>query len=333
MSGSLEIRPLEPERDAESLLATWAEVFGRERSRAEWNWQTLANPGGIRAFVALDGDRVVAQYAGVPQRVWIDGRERSFTQSVDSMVHPDYRKGLKRPGLFVELARAYFDHYGVRGPDAVHYGWPLEEAWRIGSRFLEYECVREELVLVRELDPAAREQAAALVAADTCGVHPLELEGDELRWLYERCSGAWGASCMRDADYYAWRFRDHPAVDYELLGARDAGGVLRGMAVLRRGDWLTPGSRALCDWLVPANEPEVAARLLAAAGVAASRDGGERLVTLLPEWSGQFQSFQADGWLVHPAPYRLAGRCFDRDLDPLFLREHWWMTLADSDLA
>jgi len=328
MSSGLEIRPLDPERDADSLLAMWALVFGQERDRAEWEHQMLANPAGTRAFVALDGERVVAQYAGVPTRVWINGAERIFTQSVDSAVHPDYRKGLKRPGLFVEVAQAYFDHFGVNGSDAVHYGWPLEAAWRIGKRFLDYECVREELVLVRDLDEEPDEPVASEFTLDT-----VEPEGPELRWLWERCCGVWGASGIRDADFYAWRFDQHPSIDYQLLGARDAGGTLCGLAVLRRGDWMTPGSRALCDWLVPVEEGVAGRELEFAVRRAAARDGGQRVVSLLSEWSPHFLDFQDRGWRVHPAPYRLAARSFDRSLDQLFLREHWWSTLADSDLA
>lgn len=328
MTSGLEIRPLDPERDATSLLQTWAQVFGRERDIAEWRHQVLENPAGTRVFVALDGDRVVAQYAGVPSRVRIGGVERTFTQSVDSLVHPDFRMGLKRPGLFVEVARAYFDHFGVQGSDAVHYGWPLEAAWRIGKRFLEYECVREEIVLVRDLEtPSADPDASEFT------IGPVEAVGDELYRLWERCSGAWGAGAIRDADFYAWRFERHPSIEYELLGARDAGGTLRGLAVLRRGDWLTQASRALCDWLVPADESAAARELETAICRAAVRDGGQRVVGLIPEWSADFLALQDRGWRVHPAPYRLAARSFERRIDHLYLRERWWLTLADSDLA
>ncbi|MCA8980031.1 MAG: GNAT family N-acetyltransferase [Planctomycetes bacterium] len=328
MNRALEIRPLDAARDADSLLATWATVFGRERRRAEWEHQVLANPAGTRVFVATCDGRVVAQYAGVPTRVWIDGAERVFTQSVDSLVHPEFRKGLKRPGLFVDVARAYFDHYGVHGSDAVHYGWPLEAAWRIGKRFLEYECVREEVVLVRNLDAAPAE-----ISAPEFTVEDVVPTGEELRWLWERCCGAWGASAIRDAAFYAWRFAGHADAAYRLLGARDAGGTLCGLAVLRCGDWLTPGSRALCDWLVPRVELAASRQLESAVLRAAEGDGGRRVVTLIPEWSPHFLTLQERGWCVHPAPYRLAARCFDQRLDHLFLREHWWLTLADSDLA
>ena len=58
---------------------------------------------------------------------WFGGRP--------SMVHPDHRRGLKRPGLFVETALPFFEAYGGKDRDWVHYGWPVENAWRIGKTF------------------------------------------------------------------------------------------------------------------------------------------------------------------------------------------------------
>lgn len=339
----LVLRPLDPARDVPSLLETWAAVFGERRSAGEWSRRFLDNPAGLRAFVACDGDRVVAQYAGVPSRVWIDGEEHRFVQSVDSLVHPDYRAGLKRPGLFVRLAREYFAHYG--GPrraggddatacDTIHYGWPLEAAWRVGKRFLSYERVREELVLVRELG------ATPSAPATDCAVEELRpgdlapgADGDEIRWLWERALGAWGASAVRDAAYYRWRCAPQGDARYRMLGARDAAGTLRGLAVLRDGERLAPGARALVDWMVPADDEDAARALDAAARAAARADGGARLLAWLPDRSPDFAAFQDRGWRVRPTPYRLAARSFDRRFDALFLREHWWATLADSDLA
>lgn len=337
------LRELDPARDVPSLLETWAAVFGERRTREEWGRRFLDNPAGLRAFVACDGDRVVAQYAGVPSPVWIDGERHTFVQSVDSLVHPDYRAGLKRPGLFVRLAREYFAHYGdpprEQGGDTFHFGWPLEAAWRVGKRFLSYERVREELVLVRELDATpcapATDCTVREVAPDAVGARgdAGDAAGDEVRWLWERCCGAWGASAIRDAAYVRRRFGPQGDARYRVLAARDASGALRGLAVLREGDRFAPGARALVDWLVPADDDGAAIALDVAVRAAARADGGARVLAWLPDWSRDFAAFQDRGWRVRATPYRLAARSFDRRFDALFLREHWWATLADSDLA
>ena len=265
---------------------------------------------------------MVAAYLGRASSTWFAGERRPFVQSVDSMVDPAYRRGLKRPGLFVELARAYFAHHGDAGPDAVHYGWPVREAWRVGERFLEYALLREELVLVRELGEQVEHEVERLDAPD-----------HELKWLWDRCAGSWGAATVRDEAWVRWRFVEHPRVAYTRLGARDEAGLLRGHAVLRDGAWSWPGAVALADWTVPDEEPETFARLEAGVRAHAASTGAERVVTLVPTWSRAFLRFQELGWRVRRAPYRCAARSFDRRASLPWLREHWWSTLADSDLA
>lgn len=325
----LDLRPLEAD-DLPSLARCHARVFGADgaRSEAALRWATLDNPAGSRGFVAVDEGEVVAAYLGRATRTWIGGEARSFVQSTDSMVDPDYRSGLKRPGLFVTLARAYFDHYGLGGDDAVHYGWPIESSWRIGERFLEYRLLREELVLVREL---AQDDAVAGELPE--GVERLTEFGEDLRWLWDRCADRWGAATIRDAQWARWRFLEHPEASYTALGVRDGDGVLRGLAVVREGEWSWPGALPLCDWLVPDAEPEVAQVLERAVRAVARSRGAARLVALAPDWSGTFASLQDRGWRVQPSPYRHAARSFDRRFSLEWLRRGWWSTLADSDLA
>ncbi|MCB9915887.1 MAG: hypothetical protein H6828_12220 [Planctomycetes bacterium] len=302
------------------------------RGRARRRCAALVEPRRARRrarFVALHDGEVAAAYLGRATSTWFAGERRAFVQSVDSMVDPAHRAGLKRPGLFVELARAYFAHYGAAGGDAVHYGWPVEEAWRLGERFLDYALLREELVLVRELggDDDAGDAAPVVGALDVDALEP------DLAWLWDRCAPRWGAATLRDAAWARWRFAEHPTTRYRLRGARDAAGVLRGFAALRASAWSWPGAHALVDWLVPDEEPDVFDALERDARALARAAGAARLVTLVPPWSGAFARFQALGWRVRLAPYRCAARSFDRRCDLAWLRAHWWTTLADSDLA
>lgn len=324
--GEYLIRELRPE-DAESYLACHRKVFGEAGSKTldEWRWAFADNPSGPRAHVALHRGAIVAAYAGIAQRTWIGGGERAFVQIVDSMVDPEHRRGLKRPGLYVKVGERFFDAYGDRGEDVVFYGWPMEQALRIGERFLDYRLVREELALVREVDLSKSE------------AFPEEVErltdlGEELKWLWDRCAGEWGAATIRDAAWARWRFLEHPFRRYTTLGVR-RDGLLRGVAVLREGRWIWPGAMALCDWLVPSEEPEVA-ELLERAILARARSAEvQRVVAVFPDWSGPFAEFQERGWSVFPSPYSLVARSFDRRFDLAWLRGAWWYTLADSDLV
>jgi hypothetical protein len=319
------IRELQPGEE-DSLLECQRVCFGpgRAKSRTEWEW-AFRRPGlPLRQIVAVQDGRVVAAYSGLPQRTWIGGEERLCVQPVDVMVHPEFRRGLRRRGLYLQIAQAFLERYGTRGGDALHYGWPIDAARRVGERFLGYEWVREELALVRTLGENPGEFPS--------GVREVRQLGDELKWLWDRCAPEWGAATVRDAAWARWRFLERPGCAYRLLGAYDED-LLVGLAVLRRSPWTWPGALPLCDWLVPPGELAVAQDLERAARCAAQRDGAGSLVALFPDSAAAFGLFQELGWRVVLSPYRLVARSFDGRFDSDWLRAYWWYSLADSDLV
>jgi Acetyltransferase (GNAT) domain len=316
--------------DEHSLLACFNTVFGAQpgfqpRTLEQWNWAFGRNPAGFRIWLALHEGLVVAQYAALPYRVNLRGETRHFAQIVDSMVHPAHRAGLKRPGLFVQTALPFFAAYGDPHKDVVHYGWPIEEAWRIGKTFLDYEIVRTQTILGRAAGPGPTELPE--------GVERIERFDEQARWLYDRCSGPWGASTIRDDAFLNWRFVEHAWNRYEIYGVRDASGILRGYAVWRQADWVRPNMGVVVDWLVPPEEPEVGEKLHAALLARARAGGAQALAALFPEWSPWFARFQEQGWRVHPTHYFMVARNFIPRYDMLWLRDHWWYQLADTDLV
>lgn len=325
-----EIREFRP-GDESSLLECFNLVFGEgkpdhaPRTLEQWRWAFERNPAGRRVWVAVCEGRVVAQYAALPARVLIGGRTTHFAQIVDSMVHPAHRAGLKRPGLFVQTALPFFEAYGGPDKDLVHYGWPIEEAWRIGKTFLDYEIVRTQNFLARAPGAGERELPA--------GVERIERFDHQAQWLYERCCGTWGASAIRDAAFLNWRVFEHPLHAYTVLGVRDAAGVLRGYAIYRRASWILPDMAVLVDWLVPPEEPEVGELLHRGLLALARADGAPVTAAIFPEWSPWFERFQDWGWLVHPSDYFMVARNFVPRFDMLWLRDHWWYQLVDTDLV
>ncbi len=328
--GEYVIRRLEPGDEA-SLLETFNHVFAidrpdfRPRSAEQWQWAFRRNPSGTRVYVALHQGDVVAQYAALPYRVSVDGRDSCFAQTVDSMVHPAHNRGLKHPGLFVRTALAYFDEYGGAERDLVYYGWPLPAAWRVSQRYFDGHIVRTQPALVREPGTGPREMPP--------GVERLERFDGEVERLYERCRSDWGASTVRDASFMNWRYVDHPTVEYVPLGVRADDGSLRGVAIYRFDDWLWPDMGMVVDWLVPPAEREAGELLHEAVQARARGDGALTVAAIFPEWSPWFVSFQEWAWRVCPTDLFLIARSYDPRYDALWLRESWWMQLGDSDLV
>lgn len=325
-----EIRPYRP-GDEQGLVDCFNAVFGeqdphfRPRTLEEWEWAFARNPAGKRIWVAECEGRIVAQCAALPYRVIIDGRNHTFTQGVDSMVHPEHRRGLRRPGLFVATAKPFFERYGGYDGDILHYGWPVEPAWRIGKTFLGYEIIRTQTIHFRDMDPGPTQLPD--------GVESLDRFGEDVRELYDRCRDDWGASIVRDSAYMNWRFPDSPRADYDLFGVRNEEGGLLGCAVFRKADWPRPESGLIMDWLVPTDEPE-AAELLRDAVLNRGRELRVRTVLgVFPEWSPWFLRFQEYGWSVFSSPYLLIGIVQNPRYDTWWLREHWWYQLAELDVV
>ncbi len=313
------------EEDLDSFLRTRARCFPEDKALDEAGFHALhsANPAGQRILIALKGDEVVASYAAQPVRTRIGGEDKLFSHVVDSMVDPAHRAGLKNPGLFVRTAEAFFERFS--DSDAVHYGWPVERALKIGRRFLEYRVLREELALVRELDETPREPELKVVQLDSLG--------PEVFALWERCASSWEASAVRDADFLRWRFMQHPRRSYSILACQEEDGALAGLCVVGRDELHSQGTRALADWLVPLGAERVASSLESAARSAARASGGQRLVASLPPWSEDFKVFQELSWKVQSTPYSLCARSFERRIDLDLLGRGWWLTFADGDLA
>ncbi|MEO0651720.1 MAG: hypothetical protein AAFZ65_13675 [Planctomycetota bacterium] len=315
------------EGDMPSLTETFNLVFGTERTEAEWRYIHDQNPAGLRLWVAVTEDgQAVCQYSARPYRHWMDGRERGFAEIIDSFVHPDHRAGLKSPGLFIRTALPFFPAYGSAEPpgDAVHYGWPVEQAYRIGQLYLHYNVFRSQTVLGRPV-PAGSDQLPD-------GVRVLERFDASVDRLYARCRDGWGTSVIRDAAFLNWRFADNLLHDYTVL-AVDGSDGLAGYLVFRAADWLTPGTGVLADWLVDADDPAAAELLREALFAQARRAGKVAVAGFLPEWSAWFERFQTWGFGVFPTEYYMVGRTFDPNHSLWWLRDHWWFTLADSDLV
>jgi hypothetical protein len=245
--GDYEIREFR-DGDEESLLETFNVTFAKEpgfrpREMDEWEWTFRANPAGRRIWVGTFDGKVVAQFAGVPIRTWVEETVQTFVHCVDSMSHPDHRRGLKRPGLFLTVAHEYFGNYGGVERDWVHFGLPIEEAARIGDRFLDYDIVRNQIVLVHEPVEGTVEPPPE--------VEVIERFDHQAKWVYDRCCGEWVASALRDADYMNWRFVDHPRHRYVCYGVRDGDGLLRGVAVYRKASWVFDDVGFVVDWMVP----------------------------------------------------------------------------------
>jgi hypothetical protein len=326
---TIEMRPAD--RADEAALARFAAGLAPgEPARAVlagWKRYAASHPTGMRAWVATtDADergpaRVAAFVAlrGVPAR--IDGSEHVFAELLAASAHPLDRGTTRGPRLVAQLTGRALDEHCTLERDIFAYALASDAGWRLLRHGLEIEVMRRqpELVLALDAPPAERDARSALVQALPAGVREVGAFDERVLALYDRCSGAWRASCIRDAATLAWRFpADGP---YRRLVVGDHGGELAAMAVAAPD---RDGGLAVLDWLLPADDAD-AGELLHRGVVALARALGlDRVRASLPPWSADFARFQERSYRVAPTRHFVLARSAHAKLDVWWLRDHWW---------
>ncbi|MBL8755947.1 MAG: hypothetical protein JNK15_21810 [Planctomycetes bacterium] len=327
-------RPGDEHRILETFNLVFREVCGAgyvDRTMAHWAWQYLHNPVGHRISLAIAKDGTVAsQYAGVPMLADTPWGPQRFVHAVDSMTHPAFRQGLQKQALFLQVGADYAAQCLVVG-EAMCFGFPVDMAYRIGQRYLQYHLLGtvDYLVRDRSLPPPV---ADATIRCERSTRLPLDL--DPL-WAKVRAD----KQCLirRDHRFLQWRYIDHPdANHYEVWTAR-RGDALLGLCVLRADQGLVPDALAIVDWLVPENDAAAAAALLAAATRRQHELGKLRLFTVLAPWSAETRTFVQHGFVPTPSATWLQRRLVHgihlQGMTPSYLAQHWWYMLGDTDLA
>jgi hypothetical protein len=242
--------------DADGILALRRAVFGevdQARLRPDvWRWQFVDNPAGPGYLrVADDGGTVVGQYAAIPTRFLVDGVERTFAMSCDTMTHPRYQK----QGMFVTLARELYAeiaaHHGVTTVwgfpnDASHPGFVGKLEWYDVHVFpTRVKPLRSAPVLKRWVGSAA--VARVLGAAGDAvwrlaaprprpprraDIRPLVAFDERFDALWTRHRSLARVIQVRDARYLTWRYLAAPTFAYHPFEV-SVNGRLEGFFVLR----------------------------------------------------------------------------------------------------
>jgi hypothetical protein len=308
---------------------TAADPEFRRLDAAWWRWKYETNPAGSHNLVLEDASgAMIGHYGGVPLAMRAFGGDVTFGQNCDSATDPRVRRGLRNPGAFVRIGQAYVATFGRRDADAVMYGLPTIEHYRIGARYLDYWMLRSQMLLVcrdpSRLPPWAPEVHAIPVAG-------FDAESDELA---RRLDPAHPCAARRDAAFLNWRFRDHHERPYRMAVARPGeGGRLRGHVAYRDGRFGGRAMGLIADWFVDPADDAAGRTLLRWATERAAQSGQRECGFLCPTSSIWFARFQEWGFEVDLTPYVLVIRSFDRRFQPGWMREHWYYTLADFDVA
>jgi len=335
---SYEVRPYRA-GDEHGLIELWNTVFGEgaerfePRTLAQWRWLWADNPLGRQIMLAVAASgQVIAHYGALPARIACGGSIHVSAQMIDSMVHPDWRRGLQREGVFLRTARAFFDAWAHLPENGVHYGFPNRRVYPIGRRYLKYTSFIEPVpVIFRNFFEDADDAAVGRDHADAGTAVAIERFGAEADELWGRLAPRYPFAHVRDRTYLAWRYDGCPWLPYRRFLLRGRAGELRGYLVVRER-WQGLPILALTDLLVDPDDAGAVALALRAATRHARATGHARIEGWLPERHPTFAHARAAGFRTEPGLYVMCMNRFVPGLTEEQALAQCYYTIGDSDV-
>jgi GNAT superfamily N-acetyltransferase len=334
--------------DRRAVDALYRRVFGNDAadaSRLRWEWQYRRNPnnpgGEPEIWIAREGTAIVGQYATMPVRLAIKGREMKGSWGMDVMVAPERQ----RQGLGEVLFRTW-----DRNVDA-SLGLGLSDAsYRLFQK-LRWPDVGPVPCLVKPLTRRAFRHPRwpvpinKLISALTLPVvlivartRPLSAEvrmirrfDDSFTELWETLAPRFDLAVRRDAPYLNWKFASAPHVRYSIASLL-RGGRTAGYAIYRHVHEPRGRVTLLADFLADPDDEHGLLTLLRWVDREARQADSDKIRTFathaafrrILRRSGYFQVKSTMEFVV-----KVNGVAVDHDFYQN--TDRWHVTLGDSD--
>jgi hypothetical protein len=235
--------------DRVAIDALYRRVFGNDMadaSRLRWDWQYRRNPnnpkGDPQIWLAREGPAVIGQYATMPVRLQVCGREIAASWGMDVMVAPERQ----RQGLGEVLFGTWDQHVGAS------LGLGLSDASARLFQKLRWPNVGPVPCFIKPLTrrafrrpewPGSVNRIVSALAVPVVKVvaRPRPLSGAieptrqfdaSFTRLWERIAPQFDLAVRRDAPYLHWRYIAPPHVRYSIASLRRDGDA-HGYAVYR----------------------------------------------------------------------------------------------------
>lgn len=334
--------------DRRAVEALYRRVFGRDAadaSRLRWDWQYRRNPNNPRQepeiWIAREGPAIVGQYATMPVRLSLGGREVQGSWGMDVMVAPERQ----RQGLGEVLFRTWDRNVGAA------LGLGLSESSYHLFQKLRWPDVGPIPMLVKPLTRRAFRRAnwpVGLNKVVSAIMYPLVVIvarsrplGAEVRLidrfdesftkLWDELAPKFDLAVRRDAAYLNWKFVSAPHVRYSIAALRrDERNV--GYAVYRHLHEPRGRVTLLVDFLTdPADESGLETLLRWIDREARQADSDK--IRVFAMHSGFRKVLKRSGYFQGKSAMEFVLKVNGVDVAPSFYErtDNWHVTLGDSD--
>jgi GNAT superfamily N-acetyltransferase len=342
-----EITRFRPE-DRRAVEALYRRVFGNdaaEASRLRWDWQYRRNPNNPgqepEIWIAREGTTLVGQYATMPVRLCVKGRELQGSWGMDVMVAPERQ----RQGLGEVLFRTWDRNVGAS------LGLGLSDSsYRLFQK-LNWPDVGPVPCLVKPLTRRALWRpnwpvpVNRLVSALTLPIvkivartRPLRAEvrliqrfDESFNVLWDELAPKFDFAVRRDAAYLNWKFVSAPHVRYSIaMLRRDDRNI--GYAVYRHA--YEPRGRVtlLVDFLADPDD-EAALRTLVHWIDREARQADSDKIRTFAMHANFRRVLKRSGYFQVKSTMEFVAKVNGLDVPPDFYgnTDNWHVTLGDSD--
>jgi len=351
------------EGDEDNLRKLHKLVFDTQISIERWKWRYKENPAGQSIIVVAESNqRIVGQYALVPLIMRIENTLCVGSQSLDTMVHPDYRG----QGIFVSLAEKAYkvaEEKGIRFiygfPNGnSHYGITTKLGWRdiydgiplwikpinleslIKKRFLHNYLIAKmgssasKLILWLLNNKYSRIQENTAV----CVIREISSFDNRFDAHYQAASKEYSIMVVRDERYLNWRYLRKPGERYTTFVA-ERGERLLGYIVLKCAEKFDLQIGFIVDILVIPQESQAARQLISAATEYFTMKKMDIVGCLMLPSTFYSQKLKQMGFIMTPKKLLpqemyLGVRSFSNQYTREFLTipRNWFITWGDHDV-
>jgi GNAT superfamily N-acetyltransferase len=334
--------------DKRAVDALYRRVFGHdaaEASRLRWDWQYRRNPNNPghepEIWIAREGPAIVGQYATMPVRLSLAGREVQGSWGMDVMVAPERQ----RQGLGEVLFRMWDRNVGaslglglsdasyrlfqkLRWPDVGPvpcFVKPLTRRalrrpnWPVGVNRLVSALTLPVVKVVARTRPLAAE------------VRMIQRFDESFTELWDELAPKFDLAVRRDAPYLNWKYVNAPHVRYSIAALRrDNRNV--GYAVYRH--YTEPRGRVtiLVDFLADPADEQGVETLLRWVDREARQADSDKIRTFAMH-AGFRRILRRSGYFVVKSTMEFVVKINGLPVDtPFYDRtDTWHITLGDSD--
>ncbi len=200
--------------DAPSVCNLFKKIFQQEMTPEHWRWK-YDRPYS-REIVVYKNNNLVAHYGGVGSQVLLAGKESTAIQITDLMVDPAARNTVRSASPFYLSAKYFLESFvGYEKAFLLAYGFPSDRAMALSEKLALFAPVGKMWEASWQVKKTDKCLKGKIIQLDKNNFSSVE---KKINSLWEKTAKAFNQYylCKKDADYFNWRYLNHPSKHYSL---------------------------------------------------------------------------------------------------------------------